>query len=447
MDLKALIAKMDVIEKKQILNEDAKTTKTSSGGTVTRTEKGSVHKAGPKGYGNKWDGETQDQAAAKPSKAAKSSAEKKAAKANDIKLPPWKGNVTRHSSNKGAEKDDGTGDLEESFDFKGAIASALLKEFGLDEAASNPWTGKDPAKAAAWDKLSPEVQAKIGGADPTDPAILSRMVNGELGGLFGGGVKDANPDGTAKPAPTGGAANPMQKDPATAGAEKAAAASSNPYASANVTPDVAAGMKAANAPSVPAANPMQQDPATMAAAKTAEPGQSGQPAKPKATPDPRIVAMQQQLIAKGAKIKDDGIMGPQTQAAMKQYGMDAKGKFMPQVAAGAPSQSDAETARLGRQAGQANPEVAKLEAEKKRFMSNPRVNMQYQANKDYVASLDAKIAAAQKSAPAQSAQPAAPLKPGLGSSPMRTPAPAVRESEQHIEDNAVLNLIRNAFKR
>jgi hypothetical protein len=88
--------------------------KTSSGGVATKTATGTVHKAGPKGYGNKWDGETQDQAPAKASKAAKSSAEKKAAKANDIKLPAWKGGVTKHSSNKGAEKDDGTGDVAES---------------------------------------------------------------------------------------------------------------------------------------------------------------------------------------------------------------------------------------------------------------------------------------------------------------------------------------------
>lgn len=87
--------------------------KTSSGGTATKTASGTVHKAGAKGYGNKWDGDSQDQAPAK-SKAAKSSAEKKAAKSTDIKLPPHKGNVTRHSSNKGAEKDDGTGDIKEA---------------------------------------------------------------------------------------------------------------------------------------------------------------------------------------------------------------------------------------------------------------------------------------------------------------------------------------------
>jgi hypothetical protein len=43
-------------------------------------------------------------------------------------------------------------------------------------------------------------------------------------------------------------------------------------------------------------------------------------AKPTATPDPKVMALQQELIKKGAKIKADGIMGPQTQAAQKQFG-------------------------------------------------------------------------------------------------------------------------------
>jgi hypothetical protein len=83
--------------------------KSSSHGVITKTEKGVVHKAGKKGYGNNWDGETP----AAPSKAAKSASEKKSDKEKDIKLPAWKGNVTKHSSNKGAEKDDGTGDIKE----------------------------------------------------------------------------------------------------------------------------------------------------------------------------------------------------------------------------------------------------------------------------------------------------------------------------------------------
>ena len=68
------------------------------------------------------------------------------------------------------------------------------------KASANPWEGKDPAKAAAWAKLSPMVQKKIGMADPTDNIIVGRMAKGELGGLFGGGATDANPDGTAKAA-------------------------------------------------------------------------------------------------------------------------------------------------------------------------------------------------------------------------------------------------------
>jgi hypothetical protein len=36
--------------------------------------------------------------------------------------------------------------------------------------------------------------------------------------------------------------------------------------------------------------------------------------------DPKVLQLQKDLIAKGAKIKADGIMGPQTQAAQKQFG-------------------------------------------------------------------------------------------------------------------------------
>ena len=83
----------------------------------------------------------------------------------------------------------------------GTTPAATAFTSALDKAAgANPWEGKDPAKAAAWAKLSPQVQKKIGMADPTDNIIVSRMAQGELGGLFGGGATDANPDGTAKAA-------------------------------------------------------------------------------------------------------------------------------------------------------------------------------------------------------------------------------------------------------
>jgi len=64
-------------------------------------------------------------------------------------------------------------------------------EFLNEADPANPYTGKDPVKAAAWAKLSPQVQKKLGGADPTDPYIIARMTKGELGGLFGGGATDA----------------------------------------------------------------------------------------------------------------------------------------------------------------------------------------------------------------------------------------------------------------
>jgi peptidoglycan hydrolase-like protein with peptidoglycan-binding domain len=49
----------------------------------------------------------------------------------------------------------------------------------------------------------------------------------------------------------------------------------------------------------------------------AVPAASAQPVPPGG--DPKVFALQQQLIAKGAKIKADGKMGPITQAAMKQF--------------------------------------------------------------------------------------------------------------------------------
>lgn len=45
--------------------------------------------------------------------------------------------------------------------------------------------------------------------------------------------------------------------------------------------------------------------------------------KPVAKPDPNVLKLQQDLIAKGAKIKADGIMGPATKAAQAQFGGQA----------------------------------------------------------------------------------------------------------------------------
>lgn len=52
---------------------------------------------------------------------------------------------------------------------------------------------------------------------------------------------------------------------------------------------------------------------------TAQAAAPAQAAKPARTGDPKVMALQKQLIAKGAKIQADGVMGPATQAAMKQF--------------------------------------------------------------------------------------------------------------------------------
>ena len=59
--------------------------------------------------------------------------------------------------------------------------------------------------------------------------------------------------------------------------------------------------------------------AQQAYAGTPAGGAGASPAKPAAKSDPAVMKIQQDLIAKGAKIKADGIMGPATQAAQKQF--------------------------------------------------------------------------------------------------------------------------------
>ena len=57
-----------------------------------------------------------------------------------------------------------------------------------------------------------------------------------------------------------------------------------------------------------------------AAGTAAAMGAGGKPAPTAPKSDPAVMKQQQDLIAKGAKIKADGIMGPATQAAIKQFG-------------------------------------------------------------------------------------------------------------------------------
>jgi len=159
------------------------------------------------------------------------------------------------------------------------------------------------AAAAAKAKLTPSQLKWLGGADATDQHIMARMPKP----LPGEAVPGAAPAQAAQPAasalPAGmtqaqvdQARNAEEPDAAPAAAQAATIASGQP--------DDATGVDAA------------------VAAQAAAPAQAAQPAaKPKvmAKSDPAVMKLQQDLIAKGAKIKADGVMGPATQAAQKQF--------------------------------------------------------------------------------------------------------------------------------
>lgn len=154
------------------------------------------------------------------------------------------------------------------------------------------------AAAAAKAKLTPSQLKWLGGADATDQYIMARMPKP----LPGEAVPGAAPAQAAQPAAPVDDRNEMDKA-SDAAAQNAAQASTI----ASGQPDDATGVDAA------------------VAAQAAAPAQAAQPApaaKPKimAKSDPAVLKIQQDLIAKGAKIKADGVMGPATQAAQKQFG-------------------------------------------------------------------------------------------------------------------------------
>jgi hypothetical protein len=65
-------------------------------------------------------------------------------------------------------------------------------------------------------------------------------------------------------------------------------------------------------------SPAAPERAASPAAKKAAPAPAPAP-KPKAKPNPKVLAIQKQLIAKGAKLKPDGLMGPKTASAIKSF--------------------------------------------------------------------------------------------------------------------------------
>ena len=237
------------------------------------------------------------------------------------------------------------------------------------DASANPWIPKpDTSKQDAWAKLSPAQQKWLGGADPTDPYILARM-------------RSAVPDEPA-PKPTDPAtiaAAQATADAATANTAKEKLARLNALiaklGTAPIKESIAdqlvesfgyqtnegigsalakgagkllpgaglafgaydamdrakegdwlgAGMAGASgiASLVPGVGTAVA--AGLDAANLARDYKGGKfddkPVMAAGKGDPKVAALQQKLVAKGAKIAVDGIMGPKTQAAMKQFNM------------------------------------------------------------------------------------------------------------------------------
>ena len=168
------------------------------------------------------------------------------------------------------------------------------------DGVTNPWPAGTP-HAAAWDTMSPEDKKWLGGADPTDKYILARAPNG--------GKPVAKPAPVAAPAPAAVATPVAEPAPAAPAQQQAA----------NPTP----------AP------------------------------KPVAPSDSKVLTLQNKLIGLGAKIKADGIMGPATQAAMKEYGLDINGNPVKDAKTGQPVTNDKTANAIIQRGGVAPAEITK----------------------------------------------------------------------------------------
>jgi hypothetical protein len=258
--------------------------------------------------------------------------------------------------------------------FKSSIAKALLVEFGLTEA--DAWTP------------TPEQEKWLGGANRQDPYIINRMPGAKPPSSYftdpadqakakqmgfdkpaaGAATKPAapaaptgttaqgddegntmitKPDGTTQVVgPDGNAIKPgsnpnlPQNKPAagpTAGgaATKPAAGGAAAPTGTQVqtdddgnhmitTPDGKSMVVGPDGKPLP--NGGKVDPAAPATAAATKPAAGGDTARPGMKPGGTAAVYDQQkaLVAQGAKIATDGIMGPQTQAAIKQFGSGTK---------------------------------------------------------------------------------------------------------------------------
>jgi hypothetical protein len=327
MDLKALIAKMDQIESKQLLNE---------GFPTVADAKARADKEKTTGKFDKKELSTGTQYTRKSSTFDDGGKDKDQKKAEKKKK-------------------------NEGINFQSSIAQMLLREFGLEEkvtlpadgstpavqqvktpggtvtqsapAANNPWAN-DPAKSAAWAALTPQDQKWLGGADPTDSAILARAPNkgkpaapaAAPAAAAPAASQAVNPDsqqGQMLAKQTAGMNDPQSGVAGVQGGSEQDRMLATQTAGMDQEPAAPA---AAAAPAIDPKKIARFKELLAKAGGAAAPAAGGTAAaKAKAKPDPKVMALQQELIKKGAKIKADGIMGPQTMAAQKQFGAKASG--------------------------------------------------------------------------------------------------------------------------
>jgi hypothetical protein len=365
--------------------------------------------------------------------------------------------------------------------FNSSIAQMLLREFGLEEAPiANPY--KDPAQAAKFAAMSPADQAwltKGGGVpDINDPYILARAPNkGKPAAPAaqqvapGQADRDDAEQGAAMRANAAGGNSTSAATGVGIPGEEAAAQAAAPTAADQDDADMGAAMKANQAAAIGAnqdaedqamgaamtanaqaangvnaagqnvtmpggINPETGTPTTTTAGAPAAPTQAASPAapaKPKATPDPKVMAMQQELIKKGAKIKADGIMGPATAAAQKQFGAarDPAGAYRG-------DRSDMKPAAPA--GGQA---------------ASPAKPAPYNAAKDSQAANVAKPAGGQAASPAAPAAPAADaptpslinrFRASRGIPTSEEVSAPTRQESIRSEDDEILARIKSAFR-
>jgi len=205
-------------------------------------------------------------------------------------------------------------------------AGAPIKPLTVTDGSGNPVQdgSRNPVQAGAGQPVNPPPTSAQAQLAANIAAV--RRAEAELGAGAQASTTSAEQSAAAattspvtpptalNPGPIAAAPNSAAADAERDGAPvaPAAPAAAPNSAAADAERDGAPVAPAATAPA-PASNPT--DARLQAGTQTAPTGA----AAPKAGSDPKIKALQDELIAAGAKIKSDGIMGPATQAAMKQF--------------------------------------------------------------------------------------------------------------------------------